>query len=272
VALASIFAYYDALRAIGGDKVDVRIVLPPGKSPHDYEASPSDKTNAMKAKLYVKNDLGLDDRFDKRVDGSRTKVLDISKAIPQGLILTSSEISLQEEGGGNGSATTNPHIWLDPAIQMAAAEKIRDALVEMDPADKETFEKNAKAYIESIRALDEEFKTEAAKFKTKEFIGFHSAYEYLARRYGLKQIASIEEVPDAGLSVAQAEKVIRLIQEKHIKYIAMETALVTNINIIKNRTGVQTITLQPLETYDDLQDTYVSLMRKNLEELKKALE
>jgi zinc transport system substrate-binding protein len=157
-------------------------------------------------------------------------------------------------------------------VQIAAAEKIRDALEEVDAADKATFESNAKAYIDSIKALDAEFKAETEKFKTKEFIGFHSAYQYLARRYGLQQIASIEEVPDAGLTVAQAEKVIKLIQEKKIKYIAMETALVTNINIIKNRTGVQTITLQPLETYDDLQDTYVSLMRKNLEELKKALE
>ena len=65
---------------------------------------------------------------------------------------------------------------------------------------------------------------------------------------------------------------MKLIEEKKIKYVAMENAFsAAGIEKIKERTGVQTIVLQPLETYDNLDDTYVELMRQNLESLKKAL-
>ena len=79
-----------------------------------------------------------------------------------------------------------------------AAEAIRDALVKMDPAHKNGYESRAKAYLEDLRKLDQDFTQAAKEFKQKDFIGFHSAYAYLARRYGLNQIASVEELPDRG--------------------------------------------------------------------------
>jgi ABC-type Zn uptake system ZnuABC Zn-binding protein ZnuA len=274
IVVSTIFAYYDAARAIGADRIDNRIILPPDASPHDYNPSPSDKVNAAKANLYIKNGMGLDDRFDKLVEGSGAKTLVISEVIPQDLLMKTAEISLDPAKSAEAQAAeANPHIWLDPMVQIEAARQIRDALSALDPADKSMFEVNTKTYIQEINDLNGDFKAAVATFKTREFIGFHSAYEYLARRYGLQQIASIEEIPDAGLSMAQTEKEIKLINDKHIKYIAVETALSGKAaDVIKDRTGVKTITLQPLETYDNLKDTYISLMRQNLEALKTALD
>ena len=110
-------------------------------------------------------------------------------------------------------------------------------------------------------------------FKSRDFIGFHSAYAYLARHYGLHQVASIEEIPDAGLSLAEIQKVEQIIKDKNIHYIAIENALgaKSTIDKIKEEAHVETITLQPLETYDNPNDTYVSLMKQNLAALKTAL-
>ena len=278
LVLCTIFSYFDAARAIAGDKADVEILVPAGQSPHEYQTSLHDKTIASKATLYIKNGLGLDDSFDGLLDPSKTKVLEIGKAIDTKAILHTEETSLDD---ATKKATTtqvdnafaNPHIWLNPKIQMAAAEKIRDALIELDPADAPTFKANAEQYLAGLKKLDADFADAAAHFKTREFIGFHSAYDYLAHRYGLTQIASIEEIPGGELTIAQIQKVTHLIQDHHIKYIAIENAFsAQGIDTIKKQTGVETITLQPLETYDDVKQTYDGLMRENLQALKKALD
>jgi zinc transport system substrate-binding protein len=278
LVLCTIFSYFDAARAIAGDKADVQILIPPDQSPHEYQTSLHDKALAAKAALYIKNGLGLDDSFDGLVDRSKTKVLEIGKEIDTKAVLHTEETSLDGTGKKEtpkeeDNAFGNPHIWLDPKIQMAAAEKIRDAMTELDPADAATFKTNAEQYLASLKKLDADFADAAAHFKTREFIGFHSAYDYLAHRYGLTQIASIEEVPGGELTIAQIQKVTHMIQDHHIKYIAIENAFSTQgIDTIKKQTGVETMTLQPLETYDDVKETYVGLMRENLEALKKALD
>jgi zinc transport system substrate-binding protein len=282
IVLCSIFAYYDAARAIGGDKFDVRVLMPVAASPHEYESTVSDKITASKAVLYVKNGMGLDDRFDKLLDGSKAQVVTISDAIPKNMLLQTQEMSLEDDatqaGGGHGhehgagGAYLNPHIWLDPEIQMKAAEVIRDAMIRLKPADKAEFERNAAPYVEALRKLDADFRAETATFKNKDFIGFHSAYDYLAHRYGLRQIASIEELPGSDITVAQTDKLIRLIKEKGIRYIAVESAFSANsAALIERETGAKEIILQPLETYDNPKDTYVGYMRKNLEALKTML-
>src|SRR4051812_31343035 len=81
--LCSIFSYFDAARAIGGDKVDAKILLPPATSPHDYEASTSDRVLVSQAALFIKNGMGLDDRFDKMVAASKARVLTISDWVPK---------------------------------------------------------------------------------------------------------------------------------------------------------------------------------------------
>ncbi len=282
--LCTIFSYYDAARAIAGDKLDVQILLPPNASPHEYETSARDKKNAAAAALYIKNGLGLDDHYDKLVNPANTKILTLGDKIPKSDLLMTQEVPLDDPAAASAPAAEksvpvegegsegNPHIWLDPHIQITAAQAILGALIDLDPADKATFQTNAQTYIDSIQKLDTDFAAATSALKNKDFIGFHSAYEYLARRYGLHQVASIEEIPGNGLSPAQTRRIINLINADHIHYIAIESAFPEQaIHIIQNATGVKTIVLQPLETYDDLNASYVSYMQDNLKALQTAL-
>lgn len=279
VVLCTIFSYYDAARAIAGDAADVQILLPANTSPHDYHLRPQDKATAARARLFIMNGAGLDDGYAKLVDNpKRTTVLTISTAIPKAQLLKGADEHAghdhagHDHGHDHGPSGLNPHIWLDPTLQMAAAEKIRDALSTIVPDKRATFEGNATAYIENLKKLDADFKAAAEKFKSKKFIGFHSAYDYLARRYGLEQIASIEEVAGSGLTGDRLRQVIDLIKKNDIKFIAVETALSAGgAEKIKQETGVETVVLQPLETYEDPKNTYESLMRQNLAALQKIL-
>ena len=273
LVVSSIFAYYDAARAIAGDKADVEIILPPETSPHAYQPTLADKARVSNAQLFILNGLGIDDRFSDLLSDSKAKKLVIGDIVPHEQVLKTEEVSLDNKPSDTDAGMGNPHIWLDPLVQMKAAEAIHDALVQIDPADQATFDANLKTYLDSLHALDNDFSGAVKTFKSKDFIGFHSAYEYLANRYGLHQIASIEEIPDAGLSLEQIQKVEQLIKDKNIHYIAVETALgaKNTVDKIKEEAHVETITLQPLETYDNPNDTYVSLMKQNLAALKTAL-
>ncbi len=280
-AVATIFAYYDALRTIGGADVDSVILLPARQTPHDYEPTVKDRATVARANLIVKNGLGIDPWVDGLREGNQSAVVvDIGQVVQAKGIqpLKTEETSVTPAAESQPAAKEdvsagNPHIWLDPRVQAMAAEAIRDALVKIDPAHKTGYQKRAKAYLDDLSKLDKEFAKATRQFKQRDFIGFHSAYAYLANRYGLDQVAAIEELPDQGPSLAQQANIIKLIRDKHIKVIFAETALPARAaDRIIAETGVKTGILQPLETYDRPDQTYVSLMRENLKALKDALD
>lgn len=294
-AVATIFSYYDALRAIGGDKIHTEILLPPNTSPHEFQATVAQRDILQNARLIVKNGLGIDDWVDRLAATSKAKILTIGQNAD---LLHTEETALDEEApaasrpaiasaehphdashheeetheGHHHHDAGNPHIWLDPTIQIKAAEMIRDQLIALDPANEATYKANADAYIAPIRQLDQDFAATATRFSRHDFIGFHAAYDYLAHRYGLKQVAAIEEVPEAGLSPAQLQKVIDLIKKDKVSVVFTEDAFPAQaVDRIIHETGVQRGILQPLETYNTKEDTYLSLMRKNLAELQRTL-
>ncbi len=300
-AVATIFAYYDILRSVGGDRISSRVLIPPRTSPHDYSSNVQDKLDVTHADLIVKNGLGLDDWVDRLASTSKAAVVTVGKdADVLKTVVTELDDDHDAKEGDKAPAAKkedakkdddhdhdhaghehhhdhapgmgNPHIWLDPQVQMKATEAVRDALIKIDPAGTEIYKANADKYLSDLKQLDSDFKSAVASFKTREFIGFHSAYDYLARRYSLVQAASLEELPGSGISPAQAQKIINMIKEKNVKVIFTETALDSRgADIIIRNTGVKTAILQPIETYDNMNDSYVSLMRQNLENLKQAL-
>jgi zinc transport system substrate-binding protein len=281
-AVATIFSYYDALRSIGGDDVDAVIILPPGQSPHEFEPRVRDKALTERAQLIIKNGLSIDLWMDRlAATNTQATVIDVSAVVKARGIqpLQTTEVSVTDatepatqKKEEEDTSAGNPHIWLDPRVQGMAAESIRDALIKLDPAHTAGYTQRAAAYLDQLQQLDKDFQTAAAGFKQRDFIGFHSAYAYLARRYGLNQIASIEELPGEGPTPGQTVNIIKLIKRVQIKVIFVENALPSkDADMIVRETGVTTGVLQPLETYDDTKQTYVSLMRENLEALKKAL-
>jgi zinc transport system substrate-binding protein len=281
VAVATIFAYYDALRAIGDGDVQAVILLPPRQSPHSYQPTIQDRAAVAQAALFIKNGLSIDPWADKLTSENRSAVvLEIAQILKaKGLSTVQTEEVSVTPASQAASAESedvsagNPHIWLDPRVQMAAAEAVRDALIRIDPAHGANYTARADRYLAELRKLDSDFAAAARQFKQREFIGFHSAYAYLANRYGLHQVAAVEELPGEGPSLAQQANIIRLIKDKGIHVIFMESAFPAQAaRRIVAETGVKTGILQPLETYDSPDETYVSLMRQNLKALQEVLQ
>jgi ABC-type Zn uptake system ZnuABC Zn-binding protein ZnuA len=259
--IATIFPYYDIVRAVGGDKIHAEMLLDPNAEVHDYQASPADRDRIDAAKLVVKNGLGLDDWTVLK--GTKANVLVIGDGVGTAM--------------GNGNAApaagiVNPHVWLDPVKQMKATELVRDALIKMDPANKATYDANAEKYLADLKKLDADFAAATKSFGKKSFIGFHEAYAYLAARYGLDQAASLEEADKSGLTPAQVDHVIALIKSgKATVLFSEDQASKEKVDKIVQQTGAVTGVLLPLETCSDRSQTYVGLMRQNLEVLQATM-
>ena len=163
----------------------------------------------------------------------------------------------------------DPHTWLDPKVYAKQAENVRDALIEIDPDNTDTYTKNAATLIENLNKLDQEYAEGLKDLKERRIVVQHAAFGYLAHAYNLEQIAI------AGLSTTQepgAEKLGKMqkfVKENNIKVIYVDP--LTNQAIsqtVASSTGAELLPLTTLEVVSKDED-YFTLMRQNLEQLKK---
>lgn len=258
---ASIAPLADFARQVGGDHVQVITLVPPGASPHTYELTPSQVEQVARARVLVLNGVGLEYWSDKLVqsaDNPKLIVVDTSEGIA---IL---EGDADEPGG-------NPHIWLDPENAIAQVAHIRDALIEADPAHTGDYRANAEKYVGELRALDQEIASEVATWQSREFIAFHPAWLYFARRYGLAQAAVIEESPGREPSPADVAAIIETAKRIGAKAIFAEPQFSPKVaQTIAEESGAHVLFLDPLgSNLDD--PSSLTLMRYNVTEMAKAL-
>jgi zinc transport system substrate-binding protein len=150
-------------------------------------------------------------------------------------------------------------------------KNIRDALIRVDPENAETYSLNASSYINRLRELHGEIKAEADKFKTKEFVAFHSAFIYFADDYGLDQVAVIQESPGVEPSPSAITRVVDMIRDRNIRVIFSEVGSSHKIvNSIAGDLGLEVYGLDTLEKGMQSKDWYENKMRFNIEIMKEA--
>ena len=174
-------AYF--VERIGGERVSVRVLLPPGASPDTYDPAPRQILALGRADLFVRvghPDFALETRHfndlgDRHPD---LEVVDMSEGI---------DFLTLEAGAGHGES--DPHIWVAPATVEIAAPTIARALERVDPEGAEVYQRNLARFLEDLHGLDRELETAFARLPRKRFLVQHPAWGYLAHQYGLEQLA-----------------------------------------------------------------------------------
>ncbi|USG65944.1 zinc ABC transporter substrate-binding protein [Brevibacillus ruminantium] len=171
---------------------------------------------------------------------------------------------------------TDPHVWLDPTMLKAQAEKIKAALAEKDKANAEAYEKNYQQLAADLDQLDKDFKDMVRQSSKKEFLVSHSAFAYLAHRYGLEQVAISGINPASEPSPADMKRLVEYVKEHEISHVLFETLASPKVaDVIAKEAKLQTGTLNPLEglTEDEAKagKDYLSIMKENLEMLRTVL-
>ena len=271
--VATIFPLADFVRNVAGDKAEVATLLQPGDSPHTYEPSPNDMKSVAEANLLVINGAGLDFWVEKVKSAASPDLMVVDTSIipaMEGALLSGDEHESEDTAHGG----VNPHFWLDPVLAQKQVEAIAAALVMVDPENKGFYLENAAKYIGELKSLDREIREETDRFSTREFITFHPAWTYFAKRYGLVEAAVIEEAPGKEPTIDEQRRIIDLVRELKVKAIFAEPQFSTKAaDAIAADSGAEVLLLDPIGGADlPGKDSYIALMRYNVGQMGEAMQ
>jgi manganese/iron transport system substrate-binding protein len=258
--VVSLDLFADFVRQVGGDRVNVSSLIPAGADPHTYEPTPSRVANLANADLVIVNGLGLEAALQDVIDQntpSSTPVVELSQGLS---VITTDHDS-------------NPHLWLDVQNAIAYVERIRDALVEVDPAGAETYRANADSYLAELQTLDQEVAAaiDSIPPDRRKLVTFHDAFPYLAQRYGLEVVGVVVASPGKEPSAKDVADLVDAIAAEDVPAVFKEPQFNARVlELAADDAGVEVCTLYS-GALDKKVDTYVKLMRFDASELARCL-
>ncbi|MFJ2783140.1 MULTISPECIES: metal ABC transporter substrate-binding protein [unclassified Streptomyces] len=280
--VASFYPMQYLAEQIGGDHVAVDTLTKPGVEPHDLELKPRQigELGDADVVLYLK---GIQPAVDEAIAQAGVKNT-VDAATLTTLETHGSSTghghgeeghAAEESGHDHGSeAGTDPHIWLDPVKYAEVARGVGAALAKADPAHAADYTKNTDALVKKLGDLDADFRDGLKNTTTKTFITTHSAFGYLAERYGLDQEGISGVDPESEPSPARIKEIQDIAKKDKVSTVFFETlASDKTARTLADDTGLKTDVLDPLEGITDKSkgDDYLQVMRANLDALQKAL-
>lgn len=280
----SFYPLYDVAEKIGRDQIDLHLIVPNGVEVHSYELSPKKIAELESADLFFYNGAGLESWVDKLLKTLKITAFNVSEVIE---LLKVNDVhcfdpNQQHETHGLNQVEedtfgeVDPHIWLDPLNMKIIARLMADCFIEADSENEEIYQKNYLIYSREIETLDCEYKETLDNRKRDYILVSHAAFSYLAKRYDVKILSVAGISPHFEPSPKTIVTLIREAKEHKLEYIFLETlASPKTVRILAEEAKLKILTLNPIAglTKEEIQngDDYFSLMRKNLENLKKAL-
>ncbi|MDQ8701060.1 zinc ABC transporter substrate-binding protein [Streptomyces sp. LHD-70] len=277
---ASFYPMQFLAEEIGGEHVSVDALTKPGIEPHDLELGPRQIAELGESDMLLYLG-GMQPAVDEAVEQSSV-ANKVDAAALTDLDLHSAgdghdhghgheEEHGHEEASGEAS---DPHFWLDPVKYAEAAKGVGKALEKADPDHAADYTKNTAALVKKLEGLDKDFTDGLKNTRTKTFITSHTAFGYLAERYGLDQEGVTGIDPKAEPSPARMKELQQVAKEEKVSTIFFETlASDKTAKTLAADTGLKTDVLDPLEGITDQSkgDDYIEVMRANLTALKTAL-
>ena len=266
----------DVVGIIGGEAIDLTVLLEPGQNPHSYQPVPQDMVKVSKADLIFANGLGLEDFLDDLLGGT-------GKA--DELVIVSEQIIPLEgldpghEGDDEGQAhDQDPHVWFDPNNVLSWTEIITDTLVENDPEHAEIYLENAAQYRDELKGLDSWIQEQVANIpeENRKLVTDHTVFGYFIEQYGFTQVGAV--IPalttEAETSGQQLSSLIDIIRENNVKAIFIGVDFDPSLSdMIAYDTGAELVPLY----FGSLSqgapaESYLTFMQYNVETIVNALQ
>ena len=210
----------DIVRAIGGDRVDLVVLIAPGTDPHLWTPTRNEVLKVLEADAVFMNGLMLEGRAGEsfaRVELSGRPVVRVAETLAKSDLLTDQA----------NPSHFDPHVWMDPVLWAKTAPAVRDTLAKIDPDGKDTFDKNLATFETDAAALDRDcaLAINTIPFAQRTLVTAHDAFGYFGRRYGLAvrgiQGISTESEPSLG----DIEDLVAKISDERVPAIFIETTV-----------------------------------------------
>jgi ABC-type Zn uptake system ZnuABC Zn-binding protein ZnuA len=247
----------DMAKQVAGDRMTVGSIVPAGAHVEAYEPRPDDAKRMADAKLVVTNGLDLDKWVDPLLRNAKsgTPVVVVTEGLPD--------------------IDGNPHMWFDPVLARGYVEKIREALIALDPQGKDRYTSNAKAYSDQLVSLEAELKAKVATLPAdrRRLVTSHDAFPYFAKAFGFEIVGFAQPEPDKLPSAGELAALINKVKAAKVPAIFSEAGVSPQLaDTIAKETGAKVITDLPTDSLlDKPADSYIGLMRVVVDKIVAAL-
>lgn len=247
---------------IGGERVNVNVLVGPGKSPANYEPTPQQVTALGSAKCLFTIGVPFEKAFLPSIESTlgNLTIVDTSAGIEKRKLVAHTH----EEGGEDDhNAPDDPHIWLSPRLVKTQAENILNALITLDPAGEDSYRAGYKSLISELDEIDAELEASLTPFAGGTIFVFHPAFGYLLDAYGLQQVAIETGGKEPAPSVL--EEIIEHAAEEDVKiiFVQLEFSKAAAQAVAEAIDGA-VVTLNPLNP------DYINNLRSIADEMKKT--
>ncbi len=307
VATTSIIA--DLVKNVGGDRVQVQAILPPGADPHTFSPTPNDIQAVAEARVLFENGLGLEEwlgELTQNAGGERLTVV-----VTEG-IATIEGGEHEEHSTADASSSTqahaedehtdasssaqahaedehaedehaeegkDPHMWFDVQNTIKYVENIRDGLKQFDLVGAGTYDANAAAYLDQLKRLDADIEQQVQTIpqERRKLITNHDTFGYFAKRYDFTIVGSVFEgvSTEEDPSAQQISQLVGLIKEQNVPAIFTENTVNSRLaEQIADEAGIKIVTnlyTDALGETGSEGDSYLKMMSYNVQQIVSAL-
>ena len=283
--VTTIFPTYDFVRQIGGENVNVTMLLKPGQEAHSYEPTPKDILNIQNSDLFIyvggENDVWVDEILDSMENNrpQTLKLLDITNTLEEEIVEgMEDEHNHHHDHSHEDEASIDEHVWTSPKNSILIVKEINNILSEKDEKNSNIYNTNAENYIKSLENLDEKFRqvVDSSKRKTVLF-GDRFPFIYFAKEYGINYYAAFSGCStETEASPKTITFLINKVKEEQIPVVfTIEFSNGKIADTIVEATDTKKLMLNSGHnlTKEQLESgvTYLSLMEENVEILREAL-
>ena len=256
---ASFYPYAYLVQEVGKDLVEVVSLTPPGVEAHDFEPTAKDITQIEKSSLFVLNGGGVEE-YEENIrqvyEGKELRIVAL---------------------GENYMKGRDPHVWLDPVIMGKMSVDLANILSTVNPEYSTKFMEYATEFQNKMAALDSELQKSLVSCKKDTIFTAHTAFGYLADRYGFKQVGIAGIHPEEEPSAQELGEIAKEIQKVGARYVLLEEMAPTKFSeILAEETGATLLVLSPIESIvqEELKEgeSYFTKQQSNIRTLKTALE
>ncbi|MBC7799028.1 MAG: metal ABC transporter substrate-binding protein [Gemmatimonadaceae bacterium] len=207
----------DIAQNVAGTAATVESITKPGAEIHDYQPTPLDIVRAQSADLVLWNGFNLERWFEKFFENVRE--------VPSAVVTEGVDPVGISDGPYTGRP--NPHAWMSPANALVYVENVRKALAQHDPANADAYARNARAYSDQIRALDEPLRRQIAAIPEAQrwLVTSEGAFSYLTRDYQMREAFLWPINADEQGTPRQVRRVIDLVRANQIPVVFSESTI-----------------------------------------------
>jgi ABC-type Zn uptake system ZnuABC Zn-binding protein ZnuA len=276
----SIFPLYDVARRVAGDRLEVVLVLPPGRSEHSYDPTPREMARVADSRLAISVGLGMDEWLTRIVQGAagtNVTMLEIGPRLdprPTPLGAVGEEAADEARNGAEDDdhhGPQDPHVWLDPQRMSRAVDLFVDAFTRLDAPGAAGFRTRGDEVKRSLGSLDQAIEARAHSWSRHSIVTFHGSMGYYAARYGLQIAAVVEPFPGREPTPRYMADVLGALQRLHPAAMFSEPQLDRRpAQVIADQSHVPLFEVDPVGGTPGA-DTYERLLTHNTDVFEQAL-